>query len=45
MLALHILCAELLLVFLPFTKLIHVFTLWPSRWFNGDTNAKKGVPV
>ena len=45
MLALHILCAELLLVFLPFTKLIHVFTLWGSRWFNGDTNAKKGVPV
>ena len=45
MLALHILCAELLLVFLPFTKLIHVFTLWGSRWFNGDTNAKKGVVV
>ena len=45
MLALHILCAELLLIFLPFTKLIHVFTLWASRWYNGDVNAKKGVPV
>lgn len=45
MLALHILCAELLLIFLPFTKLIHTFTLWSSRWYNGDTNAKKGVPV
>ena len=45
MLALHILSAELLLIFLPFTKLIHVFTLWGSRWFNGDTNSKKGVPV
>lgn len=45
MLALHILSAELLLVFLPFTKLIHVFTLWMSRWYNGDTNARKGVPV
>jgi nitrate reductase gamma subunit len=45
MLALHILSAELLLVFLPFTKLIHVFTLLPSRWYNGDVNAKKGVAV
>lgn len=45
MLALHILSAELLLVFLPFTKLIHVFTLWMSRWYNGDANAKKGVAV
>lgn len=45
MLALHILSAELLLVFLPFTKLIHAFTLWMSRWYNGDANAKKGVPV
>jgi nitrate reductase gamma subunit len=45
MLALHILSAELLLAFLPFTKLIHVFTLWGSRWYNGDANARKGVPV
>jgi nitrate reductase gamma subunit len=45
MLALHILSVELLLVILPFTKLFHAFTLWPSRWFNGDLNAKKGVPV
>jgi len=45
MLALHILSAELLLIFIPFTKLIHVFTLWGSRWYNGDANAKKGVPV
>ena len=45
MLALHILSAELLLIFLPFTKLIHVFTLWGSRWFNGDVNARKGVPT
>jgi nitrate reductase gamma subunit len=45
MLALHILSAELLLVFMPFTKLIHVFTLWGSRWYNGDTNSRKGVPV
>jgi hypothetical protein len=45
MLALHILSAELLLIFIPFTNLIHVFTLWGSRWYNGDVNGKKGVPV
>lgn len=45
MLALHILSAELLLVFLPFTKLFHAFTVFGSRWFNGDINAKRGVPV
>ncbi len=43
MLALHILSAELLLIFIPFTKLIHVFTLWGSRWYNGDVNGRKGV--
>lgn len=45
MLALHILSAELLLAFLPFTKLFHAFTVFGSRWFNGDINAKRGVPV
>jgi nitrate reductase gamma subunit len=45
MLSLHILSVELLLILLPFTKLMHVFTLWGSRWYNGDANAKKGVPV
>lgn len=45
MLALHILSVELLLVALPFTKLIHVFTLFGSRWYNGDINGRRGVPV
>jgi nitrate reductase gamma subunit len=45
MLALHILCVEILLVVLPFTKLFHVFTLFGSRWYNGRANAHKGVPV
>lgn len=45
MLAVHILSAELLLIFLPFTKLFHAFTAFGSRWFNGDINAKRGVPV
>lgn len=45
MLALHILSVELLLVFLPFTKLFHAFTVWGSRWYNGTVNGHKGVAV
>jgi nitrate reductase gamma subunit len=45
MLAVHILSVELLLVFLPFTKLFHAFTTFGSRWFNGTVNGHKGVPV
>ncbi len=45
MLAVHILCVELLLVFLPFTKLFHAFTVFGSRWFNGTVNGHKGVAV
>jgi nitrate reductase gamma subunit len=45
MLAVHILSVELLLVFLPFTKLFHAFTVFGSRWFNGAVNGHKGVPV
>lgn len=45
MLAVHILSVELLLAFLPFTKLFHAFTAFGSRWFNGTVNGHKGVPV
>lgn len=45
MLALHILSVELLLVFLPFTKLFHAFTVFGSRWYNGTVNGHKGVAV
>ena len=45
MLALHILCVEVLLVVLPFTKLFHAFTVFGSRWFNGTVNGHKGVAV
>ena len=45
MLSVHILSMELLLVFFPFTKLMHAITLWGSRWYNGDANGKKGVAV
>ena len=42
-LALHILCVELLLVVLPFSKLFHVFSLFIARWYNGDIAGRKGV--
>jgi len=45
MLSLHIFLVELLLVFLPFTKLFHSFTVFGSRWFNGTANGHKGVAV
>ena len=45
MLAVHILMVELLLVFLPFTKLFHAFTVFGSRWFSGAVNGHKGVAV
>ncbi len=43
MLALHILSVELLLVAFPFTKLMHTFTLFIARWYNGAEFARKGV--
>jgi len=43
MLALHIFSVELLLVLLPFTKLFHTFSVFASRWYNGDFFGRKGV--
>ncbi len=43
MLALHLFSIALLLVLLPFTKLFHAFSLFISRWYNGDIAGKKGV--
>ena len=43
MLALHIFSVELLLVLLPFTKLFHTFSVFVSRWYNGDFYGRKGV--
>jgi len=42
MLALHILSVELLLVFMPFTKLVHTMSLFISRWYNGDALGHRG---
>jgi nitrate reductase gamma subunit len=43
MLALHLFSVELLLLLLPFTKLFHTFSLFISRWYNGDISGRKGV--
>ena len=43
MLAFHILSVELFLVLFPFTKLMHAFTLFISRWYNGALAGRKGV--
>lgn len=43
MLAVHILSVELLLVFMPFTKLVHTVSLFVSRWYNGDALGHKGA--
>lgn len=43
MLALHLFSVELLLALLPFTKLFHSFTVFLSRWYNGEIAARKGV--
>lgn len=43
MFALHLFSVELLLVLLPFTKLFHTFSVFISRWYNGDIFGRKGV--
>ena len=43
MLSLHLFSVELLLVLLPFTKLFHSFTVFLSRWYNGEIAGRKGV--
>lgn len=43
MLGTHILSVELMLIFFPFTKLTHAFTLFIARWYNGSIAGQKGV--
>jgi nitrate reductase gamma subunit len=43
MLGVHILSVELLMVLFPFTKLMHAFTLWMARWYNGSVAGYKGI--
>jgi len=43
LIALHILSVELLMVIFPFTKLMHAFTLFLARYYNGAIAGYKGV--
>jgi nitrate reductase gamma subunit len=43
LLAIHILSVELLMVAFPFTKLMHAFTLFMARWYNGAIAGYRGV--
>ena len=43
LIALHIFSVELLMVVFPFTKLMHAFTLFTSRYYNGAIAGYKGV--
>jgi nitrate reductase gamma subunit len=43
LLALHIFSAELLMIMLPFTKLMHTFTVFISRFYGGSIAGRKGV--
>lgn len=43
MLGMHILSVAVLLIVFPFTKLMHTFTLFLARWYNGSMAGEKGV--
>jgi len=43
LMALHILSVELLMVIFPFTKLMHAFTIFMARYYNGAIAGYKGV--
>ncbi|MEW8279577.1 MAG: hypothetical protein AB2719_15425 [Candidatus Thiodiazotropha sp.] len=42
-LGLHILSVEILMVVFPFTKLMHAFTFFIARWYNGAMAGRRGV--
>jgi nitrate reductase gamma subunit len=43
MLILHLLSVELLLIAIPFTKLVHMLTTFSARWYNGAMAGFKGT--
>jgi len=45
MLIVHIVSLELLLIAIPFTKLMHMVTTFSARWYNGAISGYKGVEV
>ena len=43
LLAVHLLSVELLMVWFPFSKLMHAFFIWASRGITGAAFARKGI--
>lgn len=43
LLAIHILSIQLLMIVFPFTKLMHAFTIFLARWYNGAISGYRGV--
>jgi len=43
LIAVHIISVELLMVVFPFTKLMHAFTLFMARYYNGAIAGYRGV--
>lgn len=43
LIAIHILSVELLMIVIPFTKLMHMFTFVLARWYNGAISGYRGV--
>ena len=43
LIAIHILSVELLMIVFPFTKLMHAFTLFLARYYNGAISGYRGV--
>ena len=43
LIAIHLLSVQLLMVVFPFTKLMHMFTIFLARWYNGAISGYRGV--
>ena len=43
LIAVHILSIQLLMIVFPFTKLMHAFTIFLARWYNGAISGYRGV--
>ena len=43
LIAIHIISVELLMIVFPFTKLMHAFTIFLARWYNGAISGYRGV--
>lgn len=43
LLCIHIICVEMLLIAIPFTKLSHMVSIFIARWYNGAIAGYRGV--